>query len=173
MPTIVVFGSSLSVPYSTDYEAAEELGGKLAAKGFNIATGGYGGTMEAVLKGASEYGVKRLGVVLSKSELKINDYVQEKIFAETYLERLNLLIELGDIFIILPGGTGTLLELSAVWALKERGFVNKPIVCYGEIWYEMLQTMGFYSEKFLESSSLLKIAVDMDKIIEFVDQAAK
>lgn len=50
---IVVFGSSTCLPESAHYREAEELGRGLAESGFGVVTGGYGGTMEAVSKGAA------------------------------------------------------------------------------------------------------------------------
>ncbi len=50
---IVVFGSSTCLPDSAQYREAEELGRGLAESGFGVVTGGYGGTMEAVSKGAA------------------------------------------------------------------------------------------------------------------------
>lgn len=168
MSTVTVFGSSSTALYSEEYNNAIELGRMLASKGYNIATGGYGGIMEAILKGASDYDVKRIGIVLNDSDKVINSYVDEKIFAESYLERLSLLLDIGDAYIILPGGTGTLLELVAAWALKERNYNDKMIICVGELWYEMLQNLGFYSERFLESSNLLKHARTNEKVLEYL-----
>jgi uncharacterized protein (TIGR00730 family) len=168
MSTITVFGSSSTALYSEEYNNAIELGRMLASKGYNIATGGYGGIMEAILKGASDYDVKRIGIVLNDSEKVINSYVDEKIYAESYLERLGLLLDIGDAYIILPGGTGTLLELVSAWALKERKYNDKMIICVGELWYEMLQNLGFYSERFLESSTLLKYARTNEKVLEYL-----
>jgi uncharacterized protein (TIGR00730 family) len=168
MSTVTVFGSSSTALYSEEYNNAIELGRMLASKGYNIATGGYGGIMEAILKGASDYDVKRIGIVLNDSEKEINSYVEEKIFADSYLERLGLLLDIGDAYIVLPGGTGTLLELVASLALKERKYNDKMIICVGELWYEMLQTLGFYSERFLESSNLLKHARTNQNVIEYL-----
>jgi uncharacterized protein (TIGR00725 family) len=50
---IVVFGSSTCETDSDAYRTAEELGTCLARSGYNVVTGGYSGTMEAVSKGAS------------------------------------------------------------------------------------------------------------------------
>lgn len=168
MPTVTVFGSSSAPIYSAEYNSAVELGSKLAAKGYDIATGAYGGIMEAALKGASDYNVKRIGIGLNNPKREVNKYVGEKIIAGTYLERLNLLLDTGDIYIIMPGGTGTLLELVAAWALKERNLNNKKIICVGEVWYELFQTLGFYSEKFLESATLVSHAKTIDKVFEYL-----
>ena len=50
---ITVFGSSRPLPEETDYQEALELGRRLAAAGFAICSGGYGGVMEAASRGAA------------------------------------------------------------------------------------------------------------------------
>lgn len=171
MAIITVFGSSNALPDSIEYYLAEELGNALAEKGFNIATGGYNGVMEAVLKGASAFDIERIGV-LSKdlNTRQTNKYLNKIITVDSYLDRLKKLIEIGDNYIVLPGGTGTFLELAAVWALKERGIIlNKKIVLIGEQWEEVLQTMMFYSEKLIDGTRLLD---HVETIQEAVDRVS-
>ncbi len=158
MPVVTVFGNSESKPGSFEYDTAEFIGKELGKAGLDIATGAYGGVMEAVMKGAAEYGVKRIGVATDYfPEREANRYVNEHIRTDSYLNRLIKLITAGDGFIVFPGSTGTLLELSAVWALREREVLkDKPIVIIGEQWQEVIQTMGFYSEKVLDSISFIR-----------------
>ena len=67
------------------------------------------------------------------------------------------LIELGAAYIVLPGGTGTLLELAHVWELKNKGFLNhpKPLIIIGGFWRPLLET----------------IAIDAPGALEYVQQA--
>ena len=51
---VSVFGTGAAKPGDKKYVLAEQLGRLLAESGFAIANGGYGGTMEASAKGASE-----------------------------------------------------------------------------------------------------------------------
>ncbi|MCX6156315.1 MAG: LOG family protein [Candidatus Kapabacteria bacterium] len=158
MSVVAVFGSSNLKKNLIDYEKAVHLGKLIAQSGYDIVTGGYDGTMEAVLKGADSYPVNKLGVTTEFfSTREKNDFVHEEIKVQTYLQRLTKMIEMADAFIFLPGGTGTLLELAAVWALKERGmFEQKPLICIGEQWSEVIQTMGFYSETVIDKFNLIK-----------------
>src|SRR5262249_60856100 len=55
---ITVFGSSRPKESDSDYAEARELGRALAARGFAVCSGGYGGGMEAVSRGAKEAGGK-------------------------------------------------------------------------------------------------------------------
>jgi uncharacterized protein (TIGR00730 family) len=169
MPIIVVFGSGDTLKGSFEYDTAELAGKLLAESGFDIATGGYMGVMEAVHKGSANQDIKRIGVVNSEYSTRFNDYVNEKIETNSYIDRLLKLVEIGDAYIVLPGGTGTLLELSMVWALRDRGLINKPIVAIGEQWGEVFQTMGFYSERILEKSFLVEQVDDIEEAVKFLN----
>ncbi len=139
-PIVTVFGSSHSGPEEGAYREAVLLGERLAAAGIGIATGGYGGIMEAALRGAAPFDVPRIGVITDElPQRRVNPFVSELIRTQSYLERLQQLLRLGDAYAILPGGTGTLLELLSIWALSERGLLpSKPTVCIGTQWNALL-----------------------------------
>ena len=157
MPVVVIFGTSVAKPDSREYDAAERIGCLLAEQNIDIATGGYGGVMEATLRGASNFDVRRIGVVnKDESHRQVNKYVTELIETNTYIDRLIKLIGIANAYIVLSGGTGTLLELAAAWALLERKLiVDKPIVCLGDQWYQIAQIMGFYSEKTIDRLEII------------------
>lgn len=143
--TITIFGTSKAKPGDAVFTMAEELGRRLAENGFVIANGGYGGTMLAAAKGAAEAGGKVIGVTCTAFKRgKANDYVTEEISTDCLEKRLAKLIELGDAFVVLPGGTGTLLELADVWEHKNKGFANadKPIILIGAFWQPLLGMMA-------------------------------
>ncbi|MGH9805010.1 MAG: LOG family protein [Candidatus Acidiferrales bacterium] len=139
---ITVFGSSRPAPGSEAYETARRLGAGLARAGFAVATGGYGGTMEAVSRGAREArlpdgqaGGHVIGVTAEAFATSANEWVEEEIRVKTWQERLFKLIELGAGYVALPGGTGTLVELAVVWEWINKGFLaEKPVVILGDFW---------------------------------------
>ncbi|MHC4743132.1 MAG: LOG family protein [Planctomycetota bacterium] len=133
---VAVFGTGRAKAGDSAYELAYEVGRELAAAGFTIVNGGYGGTMLAASKGASEAGGKVIGVTCSAFGGKANECVSREIVTESLDERLDMLIRLGEAYIVLPGGTGTLLELAKVWELKNKGFLDggKAIILVGEFW---------------------------------------
>lgn len=143
--TITVFGTSKANPGDLVFETAETLGRLLAENEYTIANGGYGGTMLAGAKGAAEAGGKVIGVTCTAFKRgKANEYVTEEISTSCLSERLAKLIELGDAYLVLPGGTGTLLELADVWEHKNKGFSNaeKPIIVIGLFWRPLLEMMA-------------------------------
>lgn len=141
---ITVFGTGRAKAGDSAFELAYEVGRELARAGFTIANGGYGGTMLAGAKGAAEAGGEVIGVTCSAFKGKANEYVSREIVTGSLNERLNKLVELGRAFIVLPGGTGTLLELAMVWELKNKGFLGaeKPIILLGEFWKPLLDVVA-------------------------------
>jgi uncharacterized protein (TIGR00730 family) len=133
---ITVFGTGRAKPGDSAYELAYSVGRELALAGFTIANGGYGGTMLAGAKGAVEAGGEVIGVTCSAFKGRANEYVSREIVTQSLDERLDTLIKLGGAYIVLPGGTGTLLELAKVWELKNKGFPGgeKTIILVGEFW---------------------------------------
>ena len=142
---ITVFGTSKAAEGDAVFESAKSLGRLLAKNGFTIANGGYGGTMLAAAKGAAETGGEVVGVTCTAfKRSRANEYVSKEISTHCLSERLAKLIELGDAYIVLAGGTGTLLELADVWEHKNKGFTNadKPIILVGAFWRPLTSMMA-------------------------------
>ena len=139
---ISVFGSGRAAGGQPAYEMAARLGGLLAEAGFTVANGGYGGTMLACARAAVEAGGKTIGVTCSAfGRSGPNPYITREIVTSTLDERLDTLINLGQAYVVLPGGTGTLLELARVWELKNKGFLSadKPIILCGDFWKPLVE----------------------------------
>ena len=137
--TITVFGSSRPEDGHADYVEALELGGALAAAGFAVCTGGYGGVMEAVSRGARESGGRVLAVTSSFFRPRANRWVEEETRMATWQERLFELVRLGDGFVACKGGTGTLVELAVVWEmLNKKAMERRPFVVLGDFWRPIL-----------------------------------
>ena len=57
-----------------------------------------------------------------------NQFLSRRIETADLFDRLARLVGLGDLYVVLPGGTGTLLEFSLVWELQNKGISPKPIL---------------------------------------------
>jgi len=136
---ITVFGSSRPEDGHADYLEALELGRSLAAAGFAVCTGGYGGVMEAVSRGARDSGGRVLAVTSSFFRPRANRWVQEETRVATWQERLFELVRLGDGYVACKGGTGTLVELAVVWEmLNKEAMERRPFVVLGDFWQPIL-----------------------------------
>jgi hypothetical protein len=136
---ITVFGSSRPEDGHADYAEALELGRALAAVGFAVCTGGYGGVMEAVSRGARESGGRVLAVTSTFFCARTNRWVQEETRVPTWQERLFELVRVGDGYVACKGGTGTLVELAVVWEmLNKKAMEQRPFVVLGDFWQPIL-----------------------------------
>jgi len=140
--TVTVFGSSQPRSGEEEYEIAYQLGQLLGESGYSVCTGGYQGIMDAVSKGASEFDVNVIGVTVDLFSAVPSKYLTKQVHCNSLFERIEKLIELGDAYIILRGGTGTLVELSIVWELMNKNLIShKPIACHGEMWQRIIRPM--------------------------------
>src|SRR3990172_5346318 len=118
---VSVFGGSQPKEGTPAYEEARSLGELLAQQGHTVLTGGYIGTMEAVSRGAAEAGGHVIGVTCEDIErwrpVRRNAWVMEEWRRKTLLERLRSLIDNCQAAFALPGGPGTLTEISLTWNL--------------------------------------------------------
>ena len=164
---VTIFGTSRAGAGDVIFTLAMEMGRLLAQAGFTIANGGYGGTMLAAAKGAAEAGGEIIGVTCSAFKSgKANKYVTREIVTGSLDERLETLVKLGQAYIVLPGGTGTLLELAKVWELKNKGFLNadKPIILLGGFWkplIELIATDDADSNRYVKLADGPKQTVEM------------
>ena len=135
---VTVFGSSFPQPLSPAYQLAYDLGQAIAQAGWTLCNGGYGGTMEAAARGACEAGGHTIGVTCGAFGRRCgaNAFIRQEIPTFDLLARLNTLVRLASAYVVLPGGTGTLLELALVWELLNKRMIRRaaPLVLLGKHW---------------------------------------
>ncbi|MBA4251767.1 MAG: DNA-binding protein [Chlorobiaceae bacterium] len=166
---VTVFGSSLPIEGEKEYQIAYELGKKLAKANLKICSGGNMGVMEAVSKGAVEVNGEAIGITLNHFSSNGNKYLSEEILCTTLFERVQKLIDYGDAFVILQGGTGTLLEFAAVWELLNKNFLKqKPAACFSEHWKKILDVMEEQIAKEKRKTELIKYFDDVEELADFI-----
>jgi uncharacterized protein (TIGR00730 family) len=139
---ITIFGSSRPREGDEEYQLAYEVGKQLSLAGFTVCNGGFGGIMEASARGAKEAGGKTIGVTFNIKGRAANSWIDENIHVPALIDRMMKLVELGDAYVVLKGGTGTLLEFAAVWEFINKGLLaEKPIVIIGNFWSGVVETL--------------------------------
>lgn len=139
--TVAIFGTSKAKPGDDVFQLAYETGRYIAEAGFDIINGGYGGIMLASARAANLAGGKITGVTCDAfGRSEPNEFITNRINTSNLDERLNSLLENADAYIVLPGSTGTLLELAKIWELKNKRFLkaDKPIILIGDFWKPLI-----------------------------------
>jgi len=172
---ISVFGGSQPREGDTAYNEAMELGRLLAQRGHTVLTGGYIGTMEAVSRGASEAGGHVIGVTCEEIEnwrkVAPNRWVKEEWRKKTLLERLQALIEGCDAAFALPGGPGTLTEISLMWNLMiVESLHRRPLILIGNGWLSVLDQVFTQLDGYTPAHQreLLTFAKDIHTAVEML-----
>jgi len=136
---VTVFGSSRPREGDADYAEARELGKLLVERGFAVCSGGYGGVMEAVSRGAKDARGKTYGVTAEFFARPANQWIDVEVSTKTWEARLFKLIRLADGFVACKGGTGTLVELAVVWEMLNKSVMaRKPCAVLGDYWRPIL-----------------------------------
>jgi len=177
--SVCIFGSYKDLSKKEKAEIIR-LGKLLAQKGATVISGGFGGTMEDISRGAKSAGGKTIGVTWYKWEKplysKANAFVDEEIVAETLFERIDIMLKKADACIVLPGGTGTLLELSAVLEHLNKGLIEpKPIIMLGDFWKPALTCLKnepVLSEK-IRDKRKINCCVELVTFVKDVDECVK
>jgi uncharacterized protein (TIGR00730 family) len=136
---VCVFASSSSRIDKVYSDAASQLGKLLAEAGMTIVYGGGGiGLMGKLADAALEKGGTVTGVIpaFMKAEGWGHDLVKEMIVTTDMGERKKWMFDRADAVVALPGGIGTLEELTEAITLKQLGLYKGPII--------ILNTSGFY-----------------------------
>jgi predicted Rossmann-fold nucleotide-binding protein len=72
-------------------------------------------------------------------EQHVNPYVGDAYEHQTFFSRLHHFALLSDAFVVVPGGIGTLLEMSMAWQLLQvRQLHNVPLILVGQMWPPLL-----------------------------------
>ncbi len=159
-PLVSVFGGSAVKPGSDYWNAAEQIGSEIAKLGGIVISGGYGGIMEAASKGCAEAGVEPVGVVCHNLlDSQPNPYLKHVWDLDRWDQRLFALVWLSDSYVVMPGSSGTLVELSMVIETQNKGFLPKrKTVCYGDYWQHVVGSIDGADEIVTISDSVDEIA---------------
>ncbi len=131
MAAVCVFCAS-STRIAPSYLAlAAEVGAEIAKRGHRLVTGGGNlSMMGAVARAARDGGARTTGVIpQALLELEVGDRdADELLVVDDMRTRKGLMDSRSDAFLTLPGGLGTLEELSEVWVARSLGMHAKPVV---------------------------------------------
>lgn len=174
---VTIFGSA-RLPQDNKYcKKARELGQLLAQNGHTVITGGGPGIMEAANQGAFEYGGRSIGLNITlEHEQFPNPYLTDMLQFQYFFARKVMLAMSAKVYVVFPGGIGTLDELTDLHVLMQEGKMPKmPIFLFGKSYWRPLDK--FYRSKMLPlgivSNRDLKFYKITDDLKEIVKAANK
>lgn len=141
--TSCVFASSSSRVNSEFGLAAAKLGSLLSQSGMDVVYGGGGiGLMGKLADAVIETGGKITGVIplFMKEEGWGHHGLTDMIITPDMGERKKTMFSMSDAVVALPGGVGTLEELTEAITLKQLSLFDGPVI--------ILNTLGFYRSFF-------------------------
>lgn len=137
VPAVTIYGSARFKPDNKWYAQTEEIAYLLGKAGFNIMTGGGPGAMEAANMGARRAGVRSVGLNIKLPvDQACNVYADRTITFHHFFVRKVMLVKYATAFIIVPGGLGTMDELTEVLNLIETQKMKPfPVILFSsEYW---------------------------------------
>lgn len=141
---VTIFGSARLKPGTPAYEQVKKLAAELTTMGCDIVSGGGPGLMQAANEGAHSVAPqaahRSVGIrVELPFEQEINDFVGQAYEHRTFFSRLHHFMIVSDAFIVVPGGIGTLLEMTLVWQLLQvRKLYKTPLILVGRMWAQLV-----------------------------------
>lgn len=172
-PCVSIFGSARLKPESKYYEMAVEIAEKITKIGFGVITGGGPGIMEAGNKGAFNTQGKSIGLNIDLPfEQHFNPYIN-KLYSlnfDYFFVRKVMFVKYSQGFIVMPGGFGTLDELTEAITLIQTNKIGKfPIVLVGsEFWSGLLD---WFKATLLNEGMISEGDLDLYRVVDSADEA--
>lgn len=166
---VAFFGDAAVLPESEYYQTAYHVAKKLAKLGYTIVNGGGPGVMDAATRGAESVQGHTESVTFYPEHATgfegryLANVTDKEIKTKHYIERMFVLMERSDIFLIFQGGTGTISELGTAWVLAKLYYGHhKPFILVGSFWRKVIGAMH---------DNLLIDAKEMDvfRIVDGID----
>ena len=158
-------------------KAARELGQRIGQSKYTlIYGGGESGLMGAVAKEVHAEGSEVIGVIPGNVEFiksRPQPYVTKLITTTNMSERKQKMLDLADVFIALPGGIGTLDEISEAITLTKIGVFQKPCILFNrnsfyapmKNMFEKMEQEGFWRK---ESMRYVLFSDDLEEMEAFI-----
>ena len=174
-PAVTIYGSARLKVEDELYAETEEIAYRLGQLGFSIVTGGGPGVMEAANKGAHKAGVTSVGLNISlPKEQACNAYSTKSLTFDHFFTRKVMLVKYAVAFVIMPGGLGTLDEVTEVLTLIQTHKIKPfPVVLFdSEFWKGFLDWLRstVLSRKYVSESDfdLLRVLDSPEEVVEAI-----
>jgi len=179
-PSVTFYGSARLEENHPSYIKSRNLAYRISKElGYAILSGGGGGIMEAVNRGANEAGGKSVGITIRlPHEQATNKYVNEEIPFYFFFTRQVVLSYTTEVCVFCPGGFGTYNELFEMLTLQQTGKIGRiPVILFGsEFWnplQEVIKSVLIDKYKVIspEDTNLYTITDNEDEILKIIAES--
>ena len=168
-PAVSIFGSARTKPDHPDYLRCMDIARRLSDEGFAVISGGGPGIMEAANKGAFDGKSASVGLNIElPNEQKTNPWQNISLNFRHFFSRKVAFVRYADAYVVMPGGFGTMDELSEVLTLIQTGRSRRiPVILVGTtFWRGLLQ---WFRDQLVGEGMI--DAEDLD-LIQLIDEPA-
>ena len=172
-PCVSIFGSARLAPDSLYYKMAADIAQKITEIGFGVITGGGPGIMEAGNMGARNGGGKSIGLNIELPfEQHFNPYIDKpySMDFDYFFVRKVMFVKYSQGFIVMPGGFGTLDELTEAITLIQTNKIGKfPIVLVGsKFWGGLLE---WFQNELLGAGMISEADLQLYRVVDTAEDA--
>jgi uncharacterized protein (TIGR00730 family) len=168
-PAVSMFGSARIKPGHAYYEKTQRIARLLSDAGFSVISGGGPGLMEAANKGAHGGRSPAIGLnIMLPHEKSGNPYQDISLTFRYFFARKMMFVRFASAYVVLPGGFGTLDELSECLTLVQTGKSRRiPIILVGGSFWTGL--LDWFRERLVGEGMIGASDLDLMRIIDDPD----
>ena len=135
---VSVFGSSKAPRTDPNYRLADSIAAALVKAGYAVITGAGPGAMEGANKGASRAGGDSIGLNIDMPVMQQpNRFVRRLINFNFFFIRRVMFVKYSKAFVFMPGGYGTLDELTEIITLLQTQKIDRiPVILVGRTFWQ-------------------------------------
>ena len=165
-PAVSIFGSARTPPDHAYYMLTEEIARKLSDSGFSVISGGGPGIMEAANKGAYFGKSPSIGLNIQlPHEQSGNAYQDISQTFKHFFARKVMFVKFAAAYVVMPGGFGTLDELSeALTLIQTKKIPRIPVILVGaQFWSGLIE---WFKATLTEEGMIAAEDIDLIQIID-------
>ena len=176
-PCVAVFGSARYKEDHEYYQLTRKLSGEIAKLGYTIMTGGGPGLMEAANRGAKDVGGRSVGCnIILPHEQEPNPYLDKWVDMHYFFVRKTLLIKYSYVFVIMPGGFGTMDELfEAMTLIQTKKIQDFPVIIFCKDYHkdmlEHIEQMRLRKTISEEDLSLFLVTDSVEEAVHHIEKS--
>lgn len=174
-PCVAIFGSARTKPEDKYYKLAEEIAYRITKIGFGVITGGGPGIMEAGNKGARRGGGTSVGLNINLPfEQHFNPYIDsdKNIDFDYFFVRKTIFMRYAQGYVVMPGGFGTLDEMSeAITLIQTNKMVDFPVILVGRDYWKGL--LDWFRDTMLKEGMIKEEDFSIFHVVDEVDEVVK